>query len=34
MKFEDEVGSLIEYEFRVINLGKFFKNFGIVILNI
>eukprot|EP00072_Mus_musculus_P058496 XP_011237611.1 PREDICTED: integrin alpha-6 isoform X2 [Mus musculus] len=34
MKSEDEVGSLIEYEFRVINLGKPLKNLGTATLNI
>ncbi|ELK04704.1 Integrin alpha-6 [Pteropus alecto] len=34
MKHEDEVGSLIEYEFRVINLGKPLKNLGTATLNI
>nr|KAF6495367.1 integrin subunit alpha 6 [Rousettus aegyptiacus] len=34
MKYEDEVGSLIEYEFRVINLGKPLKNLGTATLNI
>nr|XP_005167466.1 integrin alpha-6 isoform X1 [Danio rerio] len=34
MKKEEEVGSLIEYEFRVINLGKPLKSFGTASLNI
>uniref|UniRef100_A0A673VTC6 Integrin subunit alpha 6 n=1 Tax=Suricata suricatta TaxID=37032 RepID=A0A673VTC6_SURSU len=34
MKSEEEVGSLIEYEFRVINLGKPLKNLGTATLNI
>ncbi|CAM4606901.1 unnamed protein product [Leuciscus chuanchicus] len=34
MKTEEEVGSLIEYEFRVINLGKPLKSFGTASLNI
>ncbi|XP_055966280.1 integrin alpha-6 isoform X2 [Sorex fumeus] len=34
MKSEDEVGSLIEYEFRVINLGKPLRNLGMATLNI
>ncbi|XP_004577115.1 integrin alpha-6 isoform X3 [Ochotona princeps] len=34
MKSEDEVGSLIEYEFRVTNLGKPLKNLGTATLNI
>ncbi|KAI2525784.1 integrin subunit alpha 6 [Homo sapiens] len=34
MKSEDEVGSLIEYEFRVINLGKPLTNLGTATLNI
>ncbi|XP_066542093.1 integrin alpha-6 [Hoplias malabaricus] len=34
MKSEEEVGSLIEYEFRVINLGKPLKSFGTAFLNI
>ncbi|XP_052004791.1 integrin alpha-6 isoform X1 [Xyrauchen texanus] len=34
MKTEEEVGSLIEYEFRVINLGKPLKSFGTAFLNI
>ncbi|XP_063115356.1 integrin alpha-6 isoform X1 [Cavia porcellus] len=34
MKSEDEVGSLIEYEFKVINLGKPLKNLGSATLNI
>lgn len=34
MKSEDEVGSLIEYEFRVINLGKPLRNLGTATLNI
>ncbi|KAG8510489.1 Integrin alpha-6 [Galemys pyrenaicus] len=34
MKSEDEVGSLIEYEFRVINLGKPLKRLGTATLNI
>uniref|UniRef100_A0A8C2KSJ5 Integrin subunit alpha 6 n=1 Tax=Cyprinus carpio TaxID=7962 RepID=A0A8C2KSJ5_CYPCA len=34
MKTEEEVGSLVEYEFRVINLGKPLKSFGTASLNI
>ncbi|XP_027721719.1 integrin alpha-6 isoform X1 [Vombatus ursinus] len=34
MKSEDEIGNLIEYEFRVINLGKPLKNLGTASLNI
>ncbi|XP_044525727.1 integrin alpha-6 isoform X3 [Gracilinanus agilis] len=34
MKSEDEVGNLIEYEFRVINLGKPLRNLGTASLNI
>ncbi|KAJ8352119.1 hypothetical protein SKAU_G00235950 [Synaphobranchus kaupii] len=34
MKTEDEIGSLIEYEFRIINLGKPLKSFGTASLNI
>ncbi|XP_016300936.1 integrin alpha-6-like [Sinocyclocheilus anshuiensis] len=34
MKKEEEVGSLVEYEFRVINLGKPLKSFGTASLNI
>ncbi|XP_036422151.1 integrin alpha-6 isoform X1 [Colossoma macropomum] len=34
MKSEEEAGSLIEYEFRVINLGKPLKSFGTAFLNI
>ncbi|XP_061090991.1 integrin alpha-6-like [Conger conger] len=34
MKTEDEIGSLIEYEFRIINLGKPLKSFGRAALNI
>ncbi|XP_062862755.1 integrin alpha-6 [Trichomycterus rosablanca] len=34
MKSEEEVGSLIEYEFRVINLGKPLKSFGTASLDI
>ncbi|XP_004674596.1 PREDICTED: integrin alpha-6 isoform X2 [Condylura cristata] len=34
MHSEDEVGSLIEYEFRVINLGKPLKKLGTATLNI
>ncbi|OWK00045.1 ITGA6, partial [Cervus elaphus hippelaphus] len=34
MKSEEDVGSLIEYEFRVINLGKPLKNLGTATLNI
>ncbi|XP_001368083.1 integrin alpha-6 isoform X1 [Monodelphis domestica] len=34
MKSEDEIGNLIEYEFRVINLGKPLRNLGTASLNI
>uniref|UniRef100_A0A8C2JHL8 Integrin subunit alpha 6 n=1 Tax=Cyprinus carpio TaxID=7962 RepID=A0A8C2JHL8_CYPCA len=34
MKTEEEVGSLVEYEFRVINLGKPLKSFGTASLSI
>ncbi|XP_041118988.1 integrin alpha-6-like [Polyodon spathula] len=34
MKMEDEVGSLVEYEFRVINLGKPLKSLGAAYLDI
>ncbi|KAG9329835.1 hypothetical protein JZ751_028944 [Albula glossodonta] len=34
IKTEDEIGSLIEYEFRIINLGKSLKSFGTASLNI
>lgn len=34
MKTEEEVGNLVEYEFRVINLGKPMKSFGTASLNI
>ncbi|XP_074071807.1 integrin alpha-6 isoform X1 [Macrotis lagotis] len=34
MKSEDDIGNLIEYEFRVINLGKPLKNLGTASLNI
>lgn len=34
MKSEEDVGSLIDYEFRVINLGKPLKSFGTAYLNI
>ncbi|XP_016150316.1 integrin alpha-6 [Sinocyclocheilus grahami] len=34
MKKEEEVGSLVEYEFRVINLGKPLRSFGTASLNI
>ncbi|XP_076858883.1 integrin alpha-6 isoform X2 [Brachyhypopomus gauderio] len=34
MKSEEEAGSLIEYEFRVINLGKPLKSYGTASLNI
>ncbi|KAJ8416861.1 hypothetical protein AAFF_G00327390 [Aldrovandia affinis] len=34
MKTEDEIGNLIEYEFRIINLGKPLKSFGTASLNI
>ncbi|RXM27084.1 Integrin alpha-6 [Acipenser ruthenus] len=34
MKMEDEVGSLVEYEFRIINLGKPLKSLGAAYLDI
>ncbi|KAJ8255406.1 hypothetical protein GJAV_G00204530 [Gymnothorax javanicus] len=34
MKSEDEIGPLINYEFRIINLGKPLKTFGTAALNI
>ncbi|XP_018585098.1 integrin alpha-6 isoform X3 [Scleropages formosus] len=34
MKSEEEIGSLINYEFRIINLGKPLKSFGTASLNI
>ncbi|TSM68891.1 Integrin alpha-6 [Bagarius yarrelli] len=34
MKSEEEVGSLIEYEFRVMNLGKPLKSYGTAFINI
>ncbi|XP_073710952.1 integrin alpha-6 [Misgurnus anguillicaudatus] len=34
MKSEEDIGNLIEYEFRVINLGKPLKSFGTASLNI
>ncbi|XP_028605447.2 integrin alpha-6 isoform X2 [Podarcis muralis] len=34
MKSEEEIGSLIEYEFRIINLGKPLKTFGTASLDI
>uniref|UniRef100_A0A8C1TH66 Integrin, alpha 6, like n=1 Tax=Cyprinus carpio TaxID=7962 RepID=A0A8C1TH66_CYPCA len=34
MKSEDDIGSLVQYEFRIINLGRPLKSFGSVVLNI
>ncbi|XP_042192363.1 LOW QUALITY PROTEIN: integrin alpha-6-like [Callorhinchus milii] len=34
MKTEEDVGSLVQYEFRIINLGKSLKNLGVASLNI
>ncbi|XP_058654599.1 integrin alpha-6 isoform X2 [Onychostoma macrolepis] len=34
MKSEDDIGSSVHYEFRIINLGRPLKSFGSVVLNI
>ncbi|XP_051716682.1 integrin alpha-6 [Ctenopharyngodon idella] len=34
MKSEDDIGSLVQYEFRIINIGRPLKSFGSAVLNI
>uniref|UniRef100_A0A673GWE4 Integrin alpha-6-like n=1 Tax=Sinocyclocheilus rhinocerous TaxID=307959 RepID=A0A673GWE4_9TELE len=34
MKSENDIGSLVQYEFRIINVGRPLKSFGSVVLNI
>ncbi|XP_077103938.1 integrin alpha-6 [Siphateles boraxobius] len=34
MKSEDDIGSLVKYEFRIINIGRPLKSFGSAVLNI